>query len=96
MENTLDPDTLHQLLDSQGCTGGKEYLKRCKKIGKEIADKTLSKKIAHANNISSDDEKVILNADNTLTVILSFNGNEKYKCACSAAVKPHGFHCKLT
>ena len=87
MENTLNPDTLHQLLDSQGCTGGKEYLKRCEKIGKEIADKTLNERIAHVNNISSDAEKVTFNADNTLTVILSFNGNGKYKCACSAAAK---------
>ena len=79
MEKSLDPDTLHQLLDSQGCTGGKAYLKRCEKIGKEIADKTLGEKVAHVNDISSDSEQIILNADNTLTVILSFGGNERYK-----------------
>ncbi len=87
MKNTLDFDTLHQLLDSCACGGGKEYGERLKKIGKEIADKTLSEKIAHVNNISSDSEKVILNADNTLSVIWSFDNNGKYKCLCSAAVK---------
>jgi hypothetical protein len=87
MENTLDSDTLYQVLDSCACGGGKEYGERLKKIGKEIADKTLSEKIAHVNNISSDSEKIILNADNTLSVIWSFNNNEKYKCVCSAAVK---------
>lgn len=87
MENTLDSDTLHQILDTNACTGGKESLKRSEKTGKEISDKTLSEKIAHVNNISSDSEKILLNADNTLSVKWSFDNNGKYKCACSAAVK---------
>ncbi len=86
MESTLDSDTLHQILDSSACTGGKEFLKRCEKIGKEIGDKTLSERIAHVNSISSDSEKIILNADNTLSVKWSFDNNGKYKCVCSAAV----------
>ncbi|WP_313755947.1 hypothetical protein [Tissierella sp.] len=86
MENTLDSDTLHQILDSNACTGGKEFLKRCEKIGKEIVGKTLSERIAHVNSISSDSEKIILNADNTLSVKWSFDNNGKYKCVCSATV----------
>jgi len=86
MENTLDSDTLHQILDSNACTGGKKFLKQCEKIGKEIADKTLSERIAHVNSISSDSEKIILNADNTLSVKWSFDNNGKYKCVCSAVV----------
>ena len=87
MESSLDTEMMIQILDSTACTGGREYLKRCEKIGREISDKSLNEKLAHINNISSDSEKIILNADNTLTVILSFNCNGKYKCTCSAAVK---------
>lgn len=87
MENSLDSDMLHQILDSNACGGGKEFIERCKKTGKEIADKTLSEKIAHVNKISSDSEKIILNADNTLSATWSFDNNGKYKCVCSAAVK---------
>lgn len=87
MEKTLDSDTLYQILDSCACGGGKEYGKRLKRIGKEIADKTLREKITHVNNISSDSEKIILNADNTVSVIWSFDNNGKYKCVCPAAVK---------
>jgi hypothetical protein len=88
MEKALDPDTLHQILDSHACGGGKDFITRMKKIGKEIADKTLSEKIAHINNISSDSEKVILNANNTLSVKWSFDNNGKYKCVCGAIIKP--------
>jgi hypothetical protein len=87
MENALDADTLYQILDACACGGGKEYIERLKKIGREIAEKTLREKIAHVNSISSDAEKIILNADNTLSVIWSFDHNEKYSCVCSAAVK---------
>lgn len=87
MEKILDSNTVQEILDSHACTGGKEYCERLKKIGKEIASKTLSEKIAHVNNISSGSEKIILNADNTLSVTWSFDNNGKYKCVCSAAVK---------
>lgn len=87
MENILDSDTLYQILDSCACGGGKEYGERLKKTGKEIADKTLREKIAHVNNISSGSETITLNADNTLSVVWSFDNNGKYKCVCSAAVK---------
>nr|HML48614.1 hypothetical protein [Clostridia bacterium] len=87
MEKTLDSDALYQILDSCACGGGKEYGERLKRIGKDIADKTLSEKITHVNSVSSDSEKIILNADNTLSVIWSFGSSGKYQCACSAAVK---------
>lgn len=87
MDKFLDHNVVCQVLDSNACTGGKEYLKQCEKTGKEIVDKTLSEKIAYVNSISPDSEKIILNADNTLSVIWSFDNNGKYKCLCSAAVK---------
>ena len=87
MEKTLDPETMRQILDSHACSGGKEYCDRLKKIGREIAEKTLSEKIAHVNGISSGSEQIILNADNTLSVKWSFDNNGKYKCFCPAAVK---------
>lgn len=87
MGKLLNPDMIYDILDSCACGGGKDFLKRCEKIGKEIADKPLSEKIDHVNNISSDSEKIILNADNTLSVIWSFDNNGKYKCVCSAAVE---------
>jgi hypothetical protein len=87
MENTLDADTLYRILDACACGGGREYVERLKKIGGEIADEALSEKIAYVNSISSESEKIILNDDNTLSVIWSFGNDEKYMCACSAAVK---------
>ncbi len=86
MEKLVDLDMMHDILDSQACSGGKDFIKRCEKIGKEIADKTLSEKISHINSISPDSEKIVLNAENTLTVVWSFNDKEKYKCLCSADV----------
>jgi len=88
MERALDPDALHEILDRHACGGGKDFIARMKKIGREIADKPLNEKITHINNISSDSEKITLNADNTLSVIWSFDNNGKYQCVCSAAVKP--------
>jgi hypothetical protein len=87
MEKLLPSDTLHDILDSQACLGGKDFLKRCEEIGKEIADKTLSEKIDHINSISSESEKVTINDDGTLTVRWSFENGGKNKCVCSAAVK---------
>ena len=87
MEKTLDPDILHEILDRHACGGGKDFIKRCEKVGKEIADKTLSEKIERINNISSDSEKITLNTDNTLSVKWSFDNNGKYKCVCGATIK---------
>ena len=87
MEKTLDPDVLHEILDRHACGGGKDFIARMKKIGKEIADKSLSEKIAHVNSISSDSEKITLNADNTLSVKWCFDNNGKYNCVCGATIK---------
>ena len=87
MEKTLPSDELQQILERHSCGGGKEFIARIKQIGKEIATKSLNEKIDYINNISSDSEKIILNADNTLSVIWSFVDNDKYKCVCSAAIK---------
>jgi hypothetical protein len=87
LEKLLPPDMLYDILDSCACLGGKDYLKRCEKTGKEIADKTLGEKIDHVNNISSESEKVTLNDDGTLMVRWSYVNGEKYKCICGAAVK---------
>jgi hypothetical protein len=86
MEELLPPDMMHEMLDSHGCGGGKDFLARVKKIGKEIADKTLGEKIDHINSTSSESEKVTLNDDGTLTVQWSFENGEKYKCVCGATV----------
>jgi hypothetical protein len=87
MEKALDSDTLHEILDRHACGGGKDFIARMKKIGKEISGKSLSEKIVHINNISSDSEKITLNADNTLSVKWSFDNNGKYKCVCGATIK---------
>lgn len=87
MEKLLNSDMIYDILDSCACGGGKDFIKRCEKIGKEIADKTLSEKIDYINNISFESEKIILNDDNTLSVIWSFDNDGKYKCVCFAAVK---------
>lgn len=87
MEKLLDPDMMHEILDSCACGGGQEFLKQCKKIGKDLTGKSLDEKVNHLNNNIYDSEKIILNGNNLLTGTLSYKGNEKYKCVCSAAVK---------
>ena len=87
MEKTLDPDVLHEILDRHACGGGKDFVARMKKIGKEIADKPLKEKIDYVNSMSSGSEKVTLNADNTLSVKWSFYNSGKYKCVCGATIK---------
>lgn len=86
MEELLEPDMMYQILDSCGCTGGKEYLKQCEKIGKEIAGKAIREKVDHLNS-DPDSYRIMLNDDNTLTVKMFFKNNGKHGCVCSAAVK---------
>jgi|GEM_PF-505397 len=97
MEKLLEPEMMYEILDSCACLGSKEYLKMCEKAGKEAADKTLEEKVNHFSN-ELDYYKIALNDDNTLSVKMSFNGNntltanannEKFGCVCSAAVKNH-------
>lgn len=85
MEKLLKPEIMHQILDSCACGGGKKFIKRCEKIGKEIAGKTLSEKIEYVNSIS-DAEKIFLNADNTLTAKWSHVDNGRFRCVCSTVV----------
>ncbi|HNV06113.1 MAG TPA: hypothetical protein PKH64_08340 [Petrotogaceae bacterium] len=87
MENLIDSDMMHEILDSCACGGGQEFLNQCKKIGKDLAGKTLDEKIDYLNNYIFHSEKIILNRNNLLTGTFLYKENEKYKCACSAAVK---------
>ena len=85
MEKLLEPEMMHEILDSCACKGSKEFIKQCEKIGKELAGKTLSEKIEYVNSIS-DTEKIFLNADNTLTVRWSHVDNRRFRCVCSTVV----------
>jgi hypothetical protein len=87
MEKLLEPEITHEILDSCGCGGGKEFGDFCKRIGKENAGKSLADKIAHINATSEDYENVTLNEDGTLTSTWSFGEAGKHNCLCSAAVK---------
>jgi len=87
MEKSIDPDTMYQILESCACTGGKKYLEQCKKIGKNIAAKTLKEKIDYLNNNSDLGEMWTLKGANTLTFMMPIKDNDRYKCVCSAAVK---------
>ena len=97
MERLLEPEMMHEILDSCACLGSKEYLKICEKAGKEAADKTLTEKVNHFSN-EYDYYKITLHDTNTVRVKMSFNdnntlaaneNNEKYGCVCGAAVKNH-------
>ena len=57
MENLIDSDMMHEILDSCACGGGQEFLKQCKKIGKDLAGKTLEEKIDYLNNYILHSEK---------------------------------------
>ena len=87
MENLIDSDMMHEILDSCACGGGQEFLKQCKKIGKDLAGKTLEEKIDYLNNYILHSEKIILNGNSLLTGTFLYKENEKYKCVCSAVVK---------
>jgi len=97
MERLLEPEMMHEILDSCACLGSKEYIKMCEKAGKEVADKTLEEKVNHFSN-EYDYYKITLHDTNTVRVKMSFNdnntlaaneNNEKYGCVCGAAVKSH-------
>lgn len=87
MEKLLDPDMMHEILDSCACGGGAEFLKQCGKIGKDLAGKPLDEKVNHLNNNIFNSEKIALNENNLLSGTFLYKENEKYKCVCSAAVK---------
>jgi hypothetical protein len=86
MEKLLDFEMMYEILDSCGCGGGKEYIKKCEKAGKETADKTLEEKVNYFSN-EYEYYKITLNDANTFTVKMSFENNGKYGCVCSAVVK---------
>ncbi len=84
MEKLIAPHMMHEIFDSCGCGGGRDYIKHCEKIGKELTGKPLEEKI---KLINSDSEQIVLNNDNTLTIVLHYNNGNNYKCVCSAAIK---------
>ena len=97
MESLLEPEMMHEILDSCACLGSKEYLKTCEKAGKEVADKTLEEKVEYFSGWY-DYYKLGLSDSNTLTVKMSFRDDNsltasesggKYGCVCPAAVKTH-------
>ncbi len=86
MEDSLDYDMMYKCLDSCACLGGKEYLKKCEKIGKELIGKSLNEKIQHLNHQILTSESIALNNDGTLTAVMVYKNNDKYSCVCSASV----------
>ena len=86
METLLDSDLLYESLDSCACLGGKEYLKKCEEIGKELTGKSLNEKLLHLNGKVLTSERIALNNDGTLTAVIVFRNNGQYSCACSATV----------
>ncbi len=86
MENYLDYDMMYKSLDSCACLGGKEYLKKCEKIGKELIGKSLNEKIQHLSHQIFTSESIALNNDGTLTAVMVYKNNDKYSCVCSASV----------
>lgn len=87
MENLIDSDMMHEILDSCACGGGQEFIKQCKKIGKDLAGKPLDEKVDYLNNNIFHSEKITLNGSNLLTGTFLYKEDEKYKCVCSAVVK---------
>ena len=93
MEAALDAEVLREILDEHGCGGGKEYLARLKKIGKDIAALPLADRVAHVDAVTPASERYALNDDGTLAVTLAYDGGlpddgggRRYRCLCSAAV----------
>jgi len=60
MEKLIAPHMMHEIFDSCGCGGGRDYIKHCEKIGKELTGKPLEEKI---KLINSDSEQIVLNND---------------------------------
>ncbi|WP_035289182.1 MULTISPECIES: hypothetical protein [Clostridiaceae] len=86
METLLDSIIMYESLDSCACLGGKEYLKKCEKIGKELTGKSINEKILYLNSKIFLSESIALNNDGTLTAVLVYKNNDKYSCVCSATV----------
>lgn len=86
METLLDSHMMYEILDSCACLGSKEYLKKCEKIGKELAYKSLNEKILYLNSEIFTSESISLNNDGTLNAVMVYKSNDKYSCVCSATV----------
>lgn len=86
METLLDSDIMYEILDSCACLGGKEYIKKCEKIGKKLTGKSLDEKILHLNSEILASESIALNNDGTLNAVMVYKNNDKYSCVCSATV----------
>ena len=80
MEALLDSDIMYEILDSCACLGGKEYLKKCEKIGKKLIGKSLDEKILHLNSKIFASESIALNNDGTLNAVMVYKNNDKYSC----------------
>lgn len=50
MEKLLDPNLMHEILDSCACRGGQDFLKKCEKIGKDLTNRSLDEKAEYLNN----------------------------------------------
>ena len=87
MEQLLDHDMMVEILDSCACLGGREFLRQCEKIGKELAGKSLKEKVDCLNDHVLGSERITLVGNSLLTGTFSYQENEKYICVCSAAVK---------
>lgn len=85
MEKALDFETMYQILDTCACGGGRDFIKLCERMGKELSGKSLRNKVNYINNDSAD-IKLALNDDGTLTETMSFRNGDKYKCVCGAMV----------
>jgi hypothetical protein len=86
METLLDSDIMYESLDSCACLGGKDYLKKCEKIGKELTGESLNEKTIHLNSNIFASESIVLNNDGTLTAVMAYKNNDRYSCVCSATV----------
>lgn len=86
MEALLNYDIMYEILDSCACLGSKEYLKKCKNIGKDLIGKSLNEKINHLNSNIFASESITLNNDGTLSALMVYKSNDKYSCVCSATV----------
>ena len=86
METSLDSNMVCEILDSCACLGSKEYLIKCKKIGKELTGESLNEKIIHLNSKIFTSESITLNNDGTLSAVMVYKNNDMYSCVCSATV----------
>ena len=84
MERLLCKHILYKVMEACACETEADLVEPSDKGDNELTGKTINEKIVHLINTAPDFEKIICNADNTLSVTWTFEENGRHNCVCNA------------